>query len=801
MKIKILKELIKENILNINNQTEFETVINFNDKVSNFIQNIKDRETKKSLLHILILANNKTNYYEDLKESICDIKNEKILKTSLPLINYLVECYYINSLSSKKVLFTINSLSIIKSTKTVEALKTMINNQEFLNKDLEDYEDAIKLIVENENPSLTDIYLNFILDKYLLNSPLYNYILNELKKIDNPNILEVLLSLITDEDLQNSKKNFKFAFDIAKDIKNVDILFPLCEMLTFDETLNLLNYKEFINKIISSKIFDKPIYLNALNDIIQNIDGDRDYDYSNYISLINILPKVDPQNIWEFIKLASDKDLYTSDYYHVALLNFTKIKTNFKSIIEYYVDLATNEEYLNLDEYIEITEIACQIKDYKIFDYFFRVLENENLKETDYLLFALKTISTVNISIVNSIESILCDLFLIKFSNYTVLINKILKIKDPYKIELIKDYLVWNTTIDDEKELTTIINNALNIENTEILENYFTYIKNSSEIINRKNLIKAACIMSTVTNPNIFDNIENLLNTTYNLEETQVSQKSGIIQGISKFLNTNNNLEPQKSDIITSLPLNKFGNKTLKNLLKVILNKDLYNSPHFSHIINLFRNFNEENCEILTKLLSNEYLLKREDYKTITTKITNIKEISHLNILLKLIEALNMINKLEFDFYNYFSKIVSLENERITRNLTHLLQDLNNLPNTNINYSEIIDEYLNNPTNEKIKALTKIAISSNDVVRKHSHMLYKIILYNFSEYQTSLYTLNIAENELHILEEELFDISASYPTEEITTFALTATSAELLEELEFLDENMEVKTLRLNKLN
>lgn len=78
MKVKILKKLIKEDVLDINNKETFESIINLSDEVSIFLLNIKSKKTKKSLIEIFELAS-KVDFYEELTSSISKI-NEEILE-------------------------------------------------------------------------------------------------------------------------------------------------------------------------------------------------------------------------------------------------------------------------------------------------------------------------------------------------------------------------------------------------------------------------------------------------------------------------------------------------------------------------------------------------------------------------------------------------------------------------------------------------------------------------------------------------------------------------------------------------
>ena len=112
---------------------------------------------------------------------------------------------------------------------------------------------------------------------------------------------------------------------------------------------------------------------------------------------------------------------------------------------------------------------------------------------------------------------------------------------------------------------------------------------------------------------------------------------------------------------------------------------------------------------------------------------------------------------------------------------------------------EIIEEYLKDPNKEKIKLITRISSSQNDTVLKHKQTLYLELLSKGSLSQKSIYYLNIPKRDKNIIEEELLDTSTFFQTESIILFAQTATTEELLKELESINDNEEVSTLTLKK--
>lgn len=273
--------------------------------------------------------------------------------------------------------------------------------------------------------------------------------------------------------------------------------------------------------------------------------------------------------------------------------------------------------------------------------------------------------------------------------------------------------------------------------------------------------------------------------------------KNTLFSSIPRFLGSDSSNEDKRVNIILSLPLEIFSEKLLRNLNIAILDKNLYNSNYFEYAINLFRVFNDETCEVLTKIITSSYLLKRGDYKEIINRIIEIKSISHLKHLSKLIKLLE--NDIVMNNSNLLNIILNKNDERIVVDITNILTGLSKIAMINTSPIEIIEEYLKDPNKEKIKLITRISSSQNDTVLKHKQTLYLELLSKGSLSQKSIYYLNIPKRDKNIIEEELLDTSTFFQTESIILFAQTATTEELLKELESINDNEEVSTLTLKK--
>ncbi len=811
MKVKVLKELIKEDVLDINNKETFESVINLSDEVSIFLLNIKSKKTKKSLIEIFELAS-KVDFYEELTSSISKI-NEEILEYSLPIINYLIESYYTIELSKEKIIHTINTLCSVESKDIVNAIRTILNNFSFLRLNEEYYKTAITLIGETKNNTLLKMYLKFILNEDLQDGNFYTYVLNEIQSIEDANILEVLLNIVTDEDLKEKPQHFKYIFGISKNIRDIDTLYPLSEILVCRHLLKLPNYKTIINCLIRTNYPSKPTYFNAFLDIIYDIDGDEAYKEKYYIDVINTLDNVTIQNIWECINLTTNKDLYTSNHYRFVISNFTNIKN--ATICESYRYLACDEDFLENDDYETILSFVSRIENLGVFWDFKELMEYEELRESDNYLFALEVMSklkTRDISI--TMLNVLSDDFLVTFSNYRLLINKIIELKDINKIKLISEFLTWNQTIDDETKLSLILQQATEIESTKNLENYFNYLKDSNNVVSDDYLTRTSLIISKMKNPSTYETLVNTFYTIYRLKSNETEKQNTLFSGISRFLGSDSSNEDKRINIILSLPLEIFSEKLLRNLNIAILDNNLYNSNYFEYAINLFRDFNDETCEVLTEIITSSYLLKRDDYKEIINKIIEIKSISHLKHISKLIKLLednisrlkhlNKSIKILGDNIidsNLLNIILDKNDERIIIDIKNILADLSKLIMINTSPTELIKEYLKNPNSEKIKLITRIACSQNEIVQKHKQSLYIELLTKGSLNQRTIYYLDIPKQDKSTIEEEILGTSSLYLIEDIVSFAQTATQEELLEELESINDNEEVSTLTLNKRN
>jgi len=797
MKVKVLKELIKEDVLDINNKETFESVINLSDEVSIFLLNIKSKKTKKSLIEIFELASN-ADFYEELTISISKI-NEEILAYSLPIINYLIESHYTVGIGKEKIIHTINSLCNVESKDTVNAIKNMVNNLEFLIINEEYYKTAITLIGRTKDSALLKIYLKFILNKYLQNGKFYTYVLNEIQSIEDANILEVLLNIITDEDLKEQPQYFKYIFGVAKDTKDIDTLYPLSEILIYVELLKLPNYITIVDRLINTPYQSKPTYYNAFLDIIYKIEGDKEYKEKYYIDVIDTLYSVPIHNIWDFINLATNENLYTTDHYRFALKCFTQIKNS--TICEQYCDLASSERLLENEDYKQIISLASKIEDTYAFSDFDDLTEYDTLIDNDNYLFALEVMSKLKTrDISGAMFYILSDNYLVKFSNYRFIVNKIIELNDINKIKLISEFLTWNKIFDDESLLTSIIEHATKIDSTKNLENYFRYIKYNSGF-KTEYLTRTSLIISKMKNPSTYETLVNTFYTIYRLKSNKTENKNTLFSGISRFLGSDSsnedNNEDKRVNIILSLPLEIFSEKLLRNLNIAILDKKLYNSNYFEYAINLFRVFNDETCEVLTEIITSSYLLKRGDYKEIINRIIEIKSISHLKHLSKLIKLLE--NDIVMNNSNLLNIILNKNDERIVVDITNILTGLSKIAMINTSPIEIIEEYLKDPNKEKIKLITRISSSQNDTVLKHKQTLYLELLSKGSLSQKSIYYLNIPKRDKNIIEEELLDTSTFFQTESIILFAQTATTEELLKELESINDNEEVSTLTLKK--
>ncbi len=793
MKVKVLKELIKEDVLDINNKETFESVINLSDEVSIFLLNIKSKKTKKSLIEIFELASN-ADFYEELTISISKI-NEEILAYSLPIINYLIESHYTVGIGKEKIIHTINSLCNVESKDTVNAIKNMVNNLEFLIINEEYYKTAITLIGRTKDSALLKIYLKFILNKYLQNGKFYTYVLNEIQSIEDANILEVLLNIITDEDLKEQPQYFKYIFGVAKDTKDIDTLYPLSEILIYVELLKLPNYITIVDRLINTPYQSKPTYYNAFLDIIYKIERDKEYKEKYYIDVIDTLYSVPIHNIWDFINLATNENLYTTDHYRFALKCFTQIKNS--TICEQYCDLASSERLLENEDYKQIISLASKIEDTYAFSDFDDLTEYDTLIDNDNYLFALEVMSkqkTRDIS--RAMFYILSDNYVVTFSNYRLIVNKIIELNDINKIKLISEFLTWNKIFDDESLLTSIIEHATKIDSTKNLENYFRYIKYNSGF-KTEYLTRTSLIISKMKNPSTYETLVNTFDTIYRLKSNETKNKNTLFSSIPRFLGSDSSNEDKRVNIILSLPLEIFSEKLLRNLNIAILDKNLYNSNYFEYAINLFRVFNDETCEVLTKIITSSYLLKRGDYKEIINRIIEIKSISHLKHLSKLIKLLE--NDIVMNNSNLLNIILNKNDERIVVDITNILTGLSKIAMINTSPIEIIEEYLKDPNKEKIKLITRISSSQNDTVLKHKQTLYLELLSKGSLSQKSIYYLNIPKRDKNIIEEELLDTSTFFQTESIILFAQTATTEELLKELESINDNEEVSTLTLKK--
>ena len=812
MKVKILKKLIKEDVLDINNKETFESIINLSDEVSIFLLNIKSKKTKKSLIEIFELAS-KVDFYEELTISISKI-NEEILAYSLPIINYLIESHYTVGIGKEKIIHTINSLCNVESKDTVNAIKNMVNNLEFLIINEEYYKTAITLIGRTKDSALLKIYLKFILNKYLQNGKFYTYVLNEIQSIEDANILEVLLNIITDEDLKEQPQYFKYIFGVAKDTKDIDTLYPLSEILIYVELLKLPNYITIVDRLINTPYQSKPTYYNAFLDIIYKIERDKEYKEKYYIDVIDTLYSVPIHNIWDFINLATNENLYTTDHYRFALKCFTQIKNS--TICEQYCDLASSERLLENEDYKQIISLASKIEDTYAFSDFDDLTEYDTLIDNDNYLFALEVMSkqkTRDIS--RAMFYILSDNYVVTFSNYRLIVNKIIELNDINKIKLISEFLTWNKIFDDESLLTSIIEHATKIDSTKNLENYFRYIKYNSGF-KTEYLTRTSLIISKMKNPSTYETLVNTFYTIYRLKSNETENKNTLFSGISRFLGSDSsnedNNEDKRINIILSLPLEIFSEKLLRNLNIAILDNNLYNSNYFEYAINRFRVFNDETCEVLTEIITSSYLLKRDDYKEIINKIIEIKSISHLKHLSKLIKLLednisrlkhlNKSIKILGDNIidsNLLNIILDKNDERTIIDIKNILADLSKLIMINTSPTELIKEYLKNPNSEKIKLITRIACSQNEIVQKHKQSLYIELLTKGSLNQRTIYYLDIPKQDKSTIEEEILGTSSLYLIEDIVSFAQTATQEELLEELESINDNEEVSKLTLNK--
>lgn len=797
MKVKVLKELIKEEIIDINNLELFETLINLDDKTANFLLNIKSKKVKKSLINIFWFVNDHTSLYDEVTRSICNIKNEETLEYSLPLIDTLTNSYYILKLSKEKIILTINSLANIKCKETIDALTTILSNQEILNLNIEHYKTIVNIITDTENTELLKIYLQFILNDILRTSNFYNYILNDIKNIKDPNVLVVLLNIVTTEHLINNPKNYKFAFDIAKYERNIDTLYPLSEILIYHNLLKLSNYQDIINKLIHTNFISKYTYYNAFLDIIYNIDGDENYNKNYYIFLIDTLAKIDTQNIWDFIDLASDSDLYNSNHYKIALNCFTNIKN--ATICGNYCEIAWNTDLLEDENYTKIITLTSRIESLDVFNDFEELMENEDLKESDYYLFALESISKIKISPVsNEIKNILIDTYFLSLSDYESLVTNIINLQDINKIKFISEFLTWNQNINDETELTYILNNAVKVDNTQNLKKYFEYIKDNYGIIDTEYLLKTSNIISRMNNDDNYEPLVELLDTIYSLKIEESEKKNNILSGIAKLLTPSENLEDTRKTLLLSLPLETFCDKILRNLTIAIADTNFYNSNHFEYSINLFKIFNEDNCEVLTEIITNHFLLEQKNYEETIDKILKIK---NFNLLKHLSELISMLGKTTsiYSHINLYERIINIDNERMIRNIENILRDLSKIVMINNDPLQIIEEYLKNSNNNKSKILTRISSSSNNTVIKYKSMLYVELLSKDKLEQKEIYYLDIPKQEKSIIEEELLDTSTCFQTESILLFSQTSTTEELLEELNKVEDTEEASTLTLNK--